>query len=669
MSSIVLADRYEILLESPLQEFNTSTAKAYDVRDLSQPDAKLYALKTSVFPSPRLSVIEPLFNLFQSSPNMKMLKIVYAANTAWETGDLERSIALIYKKPSGPQLMRSLYETIQPWTEEQVTRNFIAPMNELLQHLFQNNISHHAIRPTNIYYEDNETKESIIVGECLSEPPGYGQDSAFEPLSRALADPISRGESTDSTDLYALGVTISFLLNGGSPISLADERTLTISRIETGSFNTFLPRKNISPGMTDLLKGLLADSDDARWTLKELNTWLTNGKVLQVPVILQKRASRPIFFNGKDDIYTPNLLAYEMRRNPLAALDLISKTDIAMWLKNGLNDNARVHQLQELNAILAKGASPSEKLIGILQILDKGSPLFWQGKSFTIAGFGAGLAESIICNDPIENYVKLISSSIFSYYLNDNKTIGSINDENSIARKIQTVRNAMEYRGMGGGIENCLYSLCQDLPCLSPILKSYNALRIPDILFGLNLIGMSIQEKPEEIIDRHIAAFISVREQNVPQRYFHDMETTNNYKKNLAVIKLLAELQRRYKVPKLSGLANWIIQVSIPLLNQYKNVHLRQMVQKRLEALAEEGNLKYIVKLLDNRKALEADQIGLKNAQAEAISIDKKVKSILSSLSSPAHYSESIGQNNAMIISAVLSLGFILFYIVLKVLI
>lgn len=661
MTSLILADRYEILTHSPLPELSTATAEAYEARDLKVPESKLYALKTSVFPAPRLSAIDPVFSVSQGNPSLKLVHLMHAANATWGKGVLDRSAALIYQRPGQP-VMHSLADIFPPWPEEKIIKKVIFPLYNILQFFRQKEISHHAIRPTNLFYEASSMQSDILVGECLSCPPGYGQNSIFEPLSLALADPISRGEATIAADLFALGVTICFLLNGGAPVNLSDERTIILNRIESGSFATFLPTKQISGTMIDLLRGLLVDADESRWSLKELGGWLTNGKVAQPNPGQPRKASRPISFNGKDDIYTPTILAYEMRCNPIAALEIIDKKDISMWLKNGLNDHSRVHQLEDLKAITPASASASEKLIGVLQILDKGSSFFWQGKSFTGPGLGNCLANAIIRDDLLDGYVRLILSPILSYYLNDVKIRKDKPLDKTFGSQISVIQNMMEYRGMGGGIESCLYSLCQDIPCLSPNLKSYNALNVPDILAGLNLIGMGT-DRPDQIIDRHISAFIAVHESTLPHVFFHNMDSANKLKKHIAIIKFLVELQRRCKLNRLQGLAKWVVDLAIPLLSEYKNIRLRQDLEKRLLDLVEAGNLKPIAKLLDNHKLLEADQMGVHKAQAEAEYIKKKAHALIANLNSEEHYSQSIGYNNAMILSTVLSLGFTLFYI------
>ena len=61
-------------------------------------------------------------------------------------------------------------------------------------------------------------------------------------------------------------------------------------------------------------------------------------------------------------------------------------------------------------------------------------------------------------------------------------------------------------------------------------------------------------------------------------------------------------------------------------------------------------------KLLDNRKAIEVDLQGLRVASNEIRFIEATVKNIIGSTSSDVHYSVSIGQTNAMALSAAISI-------------
>ncbi len=50
-----------------------------------------------------------------------------------------------------------------------------------------------------------------------------------------------------------------------------------------------------------------------------------------------------------------------MRTLPLSALEMVDKNELSMWLKNGLADNHRVHQIEDMKAVLGKDASSSER--------------------------------------------------------------------------------------------------------------------------------------------------------------------------------------------------------------------------------------------------------------------------------------------------------------------
>ena len=298
-----------------------------------------------------------------------------------------------------------------------------------------------------------------------------------------------------------------------------------------------------------------------------------------------------------------------------------------------------------------------ERLLAVLQILDRGSPLFWAGKSFTFNGLGHYIASALYNNERSESLQKLISSPIFSYIVGDNE---------NVLKKLQTAKSYVEHHTLGGGIERCLYYLCPDVPCLSPFIKIYNVLHVSELLSALNHIGMT-HNKPEFPIDRHIAAFLLANGSHAYQGFLHEMESRSTFKRITALLNLLSELQIKYKTYKLSGLCKWLVELSESVIQTYNNIYLQEHLRKKLESLVEAGDITAILKVIDNNKALEADRLALKQAQVEAQNIEKRVKNLHATLNSPTHYSEKIGQNNAMILSTILAMGFSLIAVIAKV--
>lgn len=676
MSKFVVAERFEIDEGQPLAPFHTTTSKAYHAQDLQQNDQSIYALKTSIFPPPRLEDLDTFLRIGLESTQLKMVHLMYATNTSWASdGAFSKSVVLFYRRPGGPSLVSSLDDTFNPWTEDQVINQLIIPILEILNELNHQKKAHRAIRPTNIYYDQANRRENIVLGECLSVPDGYDQGVIFEPLAYAKADPIGRGMSTISNDIFALGATAAFLLAGKNPCQGMSSQQILESRIINGAYHTYCSKTKISTRFSEVLKGMLSDEDENRWGLKDLSNWISSGThAAQVaPAQPHKKARRPFYFNGREDLFTTPLLAHEIRQNPSQALELIGKNELMMWIKNSLADSQKVHKFEDLNAIIPKNSISSERLLGILQVLDPGSPFYWQGRSAMGSGLGLSFAKAIYDNDRIDSFSTLLMSSVLYYYMADSSLGHGIPNDTKSEEEIpvdqfQIIKALLSHKDIGGGPERCAYFMCPSLPCLSPIVKSFNCLKITDLLFALDQLGSQPQSyRPDFPLDKHMIAFILTREKNLQQKLFLGLDSKSPRKRLVSMFKLLAELQQRHRIAKLPGVCKWFMDLSEPVINSYKNLKWRAHLNKKLEETTNSGNLMMMIRLLDNRKAVEGDYYGLQEALKEIYYLENSVKGIVQTLSQSQHYGERLGQMNAMFLSSLLGMAFTVGYFVIRI--
>lgn len=657
MSRYTIADCYEIFLDQPLKDFDTESVRAYACRDMRQPELPLVCLKTSIFPPPRLHLIEKFFSLSRSMPNIPWMNLQYYGNEYLSSARDAKSMVLVYQRPKGFRLVQNLAERFAPWSEEQVINQLIKPAYEVINALQEKALTHQSISPFNMYFDPDNKIHQIKTGEFLGSPPGLYQHPFFEPLEYAMVEPIGKGEATVTNDLFALGASVAYMINGGFPPQL-DLSRLVIQRIEYGTLPLYLP-KNIQNGrLYELLRGLLHDNQEHRWHLREVAQWLTAGRQASPMSHPPRRASRPLSFNGKEDIYTINSLFVEMVNSPMAALEMVHKNELSMWLKNGLSDNHRMHQLDDLNTVLGSNASSAERLLGVFQILVPGSPFFWQGKFYSSNGLGTAFCDAVLRNENVESLSSLLSSYILPYYLKVDEVIENTNPDESYhqhhGKSLLTAKNFINYTGIGGGVERAIYHLCPFLPCLSPIVRPYNVLSITELLHALDDIG-NRANKPGLPIDKHIIAYIFSKENTFRQSIIKNLSAPSRHKQLCGILGLLSELQVRFRIKKLTGLCKWFGEIAGSVIEEFKNLKYREILRKKLQAAIEQGNLLALIKLLDNSKAIEMDIKGLRAANAEIRSIDQTVQ-VLANLSGvPNHYAEKLGQNNAMMVAAVLS--------------
>ena len=180
-----------------------------------------------------------------------------------------QKVALVYDRPPGPSLSESLAKG-KSFSDSEIKKNFLPAMIEVLRAFSLKNLTHGAIRPENIFQRiDN----SIVLGDCLSSAPSYYQPAAYLTIERGLALPGGRGVGTAADDIYALGVTLITLAIGELPARISDEQMIT-RKMEQGSFAYLSGRAKLSTSISNLLRGMLNDNAEERWSVDDIGNWL-----------------------------------------------------------------------------------------------------------------------------------------------------------------------------------------------------------------------------------------------------------------------------------------------------------------------------------------------------------------------------------------------------------
>lgn len=659
MAKFIVSEYFEISLDQPLKEFETEFVKAYAAKDVRQPELQLICLKTSTFPPPRVNFIDKYLSLYRASPSIPLMQLVHAVNGYTNSSQDSKSMLLFFQHPKGQRIVNAITDRFAPWSEDLIIDKIIKPAYEVLNNINQMGLTHQTLSPMNMFMLGPEKSHIARIGEAISVPAGYYQHAFFEPLNYAMIDSIAKGEGTITNDLFALGATVAFLALGGLHPNLTPDNIIS-SRIEHGSYNAYIGKNNLSSRLNELLRGLLHDIEEHRWGVYEVGQWLTSGRQASPMTHPPRRASRPISFNEKSEIYTVNTLFAEMIKSPLNALEMVDKNELSMWLKNGLADNHRVHQIEDMKAVLGKDATSSERLLGVFQIMMPETPFFWQGRFYNPQGLGMAFTNAVLKNDSVEAISSLLSATVLPYYMsaelmNDATGTEESANTNKIERNILTAKTFLGYNGLGGGNERAIYHMCPDIACLSPIVRNYNALSLTELLYALDDIGKR-KNKPDLPTDKHIIAYIFSKETNLRQTLIQNLSSSSKQKQIRGSLQLLAELQQKQRIKKLTGLCQWFGELSGSVIDSFKNLDYQNHLKAKLQKIIDSGNLMDLSRLLDNRKAIEIDTQGLRVATNEIKFIEATVKGIINSTSSDVHYSVNIGQNNAMALSAAISI-------------
>src|SRR5262249_5826363 len=121
--------------------------------------------------------------------------------------------------------------------------------------------------------------------------------------------------------------------------------TLLRSRIESGSYAAIIGNNRVPLALIELLRGTLADDPKARWTMAELEQWLTTRHVKPRQGPAPKRASRPFAFDGRAYL-TARALSHGLGTNQQAAVTAVKSKEFDGWIQRALNDETHTNLLK-----------------------------------------------------------------------------------------------------------------------------------------------------------------------------------------------------------------------------------------------------------------------------------------------------------------------------------
>jgi hypothetical protein len=317
-SPVLLGEQCEIYPDRPLAELRSPNAAGFVALDRERPTASLFGLVCDADLPPRFEILNALRGLRAD-----------ALLTPHEWGVIDwpptgrRQFAVVFDRPQGGPVVQSLKQTIEAIAEDTLIRDVLPPIVSSLRQLFAAGIMHRAIRPTNLFHGD-AAKRGLVLGECVSAPPGALQPILCETIESAMAWPTGRGAGTQAEDLYSLGSTIIFLLLGRSPVAAASDDQLLADKLARGSYMALLGGERLHGAIVEALRGLLTDDPRERWTIDDLEMWIEGRRLSPKPPALLKRATRPFEFGGRQ-FYTARAIAHAFSRDPPAALRTVKR--------------------------------------------------------------------------------------------------------------------------------------------------------------------------------------------------------------------------------------------------------------------------------------------------------------------------------------------------------
>ncbi len=597
---VKLRDRYEIAVDEPLPNYDNPPAVAYKVRHMRDGQRDLIGLVCD----PKMPTRFDLIGALSRVDTPYLMNIRDWGIVDWPL-EGRRCPVFIFDRPDGGHLMTSLDDTFEPLREEAIVDLFVNPAYQMLRDFRDHDITHRAIRPTNIF-TGGSVKGRYLIGECVTAAPAIAQPFVYEPIETCLCMVAGRGAGTIADDLYAVGVTILAMMTGASPCrGMSDEEVLD-AKLNKGSYGALTHQTRISLTVMEALRGLLNDDPMERWTVDDLGMWANGRRGSPIQQSMESRAARSFSFMDKDH-YTCRELAQTMSANWDMAVTVIRDGTVDTWLRRALGDDAKVSAMNDAKSVLGEMDADDNIVARSCIALDPASPIRYRDFRANPDGFPNVLAMHGESSGTRNEFAQLMQYNLIGFW--DECQPRPRVDLVGLYRDLRRAKEVMTRTSMGEGIERVIYDLNPHIPCKSPIIETYYVIEMEQLLPSFESLA---GEDPEVrfLVDRHIAGFIATHFTNHRGNEFRDLDNqADPHLPLLASIRLLSNVQEKSRrvtpFPKLSALAAAVLA---PTINRLHNRQTRKSISKAMSEAAESGRLMEVLAVVDNADVLNNDE-------------------------------------------------------------
>ena len=617
VASALLSGRYRVHIDRPLPTLDSPLAKAVEADDPRSPGRAMFALVCDPNLIPRFDVTSQLSRLVR----LPMVVPVDAGAIAWPaTGG--RRFAIVFDFSMGERLVPPGAARFPAWREDRVIREVVTPLIPALRELNSRSLHHRAIRADNLFYADS-SRTAAVLGECVSVPPGLSQPVLYEPIDAAIARPAGRGPGRVGDDLYNFGVALVVLLSGGNPVPDLDDEEIIAEKIRAGTYAALVRHLRLSLQMMELLRGLLCDDPKDRWTMKDLELWVGGRHLSPKQPTLPPRAARSIEFAGRE-YWTRLALSHAMGLNWSDAARLISSGDLENWLRRSFGDEESADSIQTLSAFAGGTPENIDRLISrALMVLEPTFPIRYRRLSARLEGLPQAFAIEYDDDELRPAFEEVLRAKLPQSLLQSQA--GPPAEHGPLMKTFDMMSFFVERPLVGQGLERALYESNRPWPCRSPMIARDGVNDLESILPALERVAQRGGASGEPV-DSHIAAFCYTHRKSLSESIMRGLNDRDMAARRLAIIRLLAEVQRAtgpsQRYPALSA---WIAGLLPPIIESFHNRFFRIQLGQEVERLAGDGSLVDLQFIVDSLTARSADTNGFAEARREYMDLAQSV--------------------------------------------
>lgn len=603
--------RFEVDVNSPLEELNSTLGKAYVAHDTKGEQREFYAMVCPTHLPYRTRTVEAIRSL--SHPNFEALR---AADSTLLSHVNEKRYVCVFERPKGVKLS-SVIKSQGALNDRFVAENIIAPVNQIIGAFFERGLNHGCLNMETLYFGDNK----VLVGECVSEPSGYSQPLIYEPLERMMSNPMGKGNGDVLADCFALGVIVAHLVTGRQPAEI--ERDAYIQQIiQQGSYAVLADRYRYSPFISDFLRGTLNDDIKERWTPETISSWLGGKHFNLIPPAPPREATRSYEFKGKE-FFNRRALAHAFHSNWESAIDNIREGKLQRWAQLSLHRPELSEQIDKVvsyagTSRTASAKANNEMVARTIVALDPVGPIRLRQISASVDGLGSVLADAMKrdSQEDITYLFEAIVGDLPKFWADQQKNTRNAKVA-TMQWRLQKVRALLRGKSLGFGPERVLYEVNPTMACQSPLLEGKHIVDFQPMLHMLDSIAKDFAATHSPL-DRHSAAFLAARMGINKEVYISELgrfpELAGNPK--FLTLRLLLSAQDRMGNPPLRGLCHWVAMDCLPILEKLHNRKIRDSIQSDIKRACHTGQLSGIARVLFDAGYYLRDQVEFQRAAA-----------------------------------------------------
>jgi hypothetical protein len=250
-----------------------------------------------------------------------------------------------------------------------------------------------------------------------------------------------------------------FILLGHNPTQNDSDLDILMEKIERGTYAAISAKNRVPLPAIELLRGLLTDDPEARWSPEAAEIWIDGRKNTPIQRRGSLKAKTPYVFQGRPHI-NPRTLAYAFSQAPEEAYRTIKADEnFESWLRRGVEDRELADKARGIIEMSSGGKSGTQHstemvIAKICILLDPTGPIRYKDRAFMTEAFGSTLAYNYFHETSTQSLLEIINRDLHDFWFKNQHT--SSPNHALWQRQLIRCKGYLKVNELGFGAERCL---------------------------------------------------------------------------------------------------------------------------------------------------------------------------------------------------------------------